>query len=152
MRPMDSNGDKRIRKDTQTDEDGIGDENCICCGEEPKAGHVHLQLLHNVQVFESNISKELNNNNKLTGDIHTLTVFTFPRLFKSWMRDCCKGWTSIQNSRRKLKTPREQTEISKRTKDNEENIQEIKEILKRPRNKESPGWYLYQPESFGERF
>ena len=79
---MDSNGDKRIRKDTQTDEDGIVDENCIFCGEEPKAGHVHLQLLHNVQVFKSNISIELNNNNKLTGDIHTLTVFYFPQTFQ----------------------------------------------------------------------
>ena len=91
MRPTDSNGDKRIRKDTQTDEDRIVDENCIFCGEEPKAGHVHLQLLHNVQVFKSNISIELNNNNKLTGDIHTLTVFYFPQTFQVLEKGLLQG-------------------------------------------------------------
>lgn len=47
-------GAMKGREEQQQEEDEMMDDSCIFCGAESKAGHVHLQLLHQVQVFKSN--------------------------------------------------------------------------------------------------
>ena len=45
--------DTKDTKEQQEEEEMMMYDSCIFCGAEPKAGHVHLQLLHKVQVFKS---------------------------------------------------------------------------------------------------